>query len=215
MVAEFAERFRTQVREFVVLPVAPDVLHRIELRRVAGQRLQRDPAALGTNVLLHDTTAVRGEPVPDDEELAAQMALQVHEEFDDLRPFDRAREQPEVEAPPELLEEPPDVPRVILHAARLLDQHGDAPRGPETRVEAERLGTALESLLDAPELDGAELRLAPRAARLLQASAAGYHQLPRPAIHRLPMDTDLPGDFRFAQAPLEERRRVESPRLQR
>jgi len=100
MVAEFAERFRTQVREFVVLPVAPDVLHRIELGRVAGQHLQRDPAALGTNVLLHDTTAVRGEPVPDDEELAAQMALQVHEEFDDLRPFDRAREQPEVETPP-------------------------------------------------------------------------------------------------------------------
>ena len=100
MGAEFAERLRTQVREFVVLPVAPDVLHRIELGRVAGQRLQREPAALGTNVLLHDTTAVRGEPVPDDEELAAQMALQVHEEFDDLRPFDRAREQPEVEAPP-------------------------------------------------------------------------------------------------------------------
>jgi len=54
--------------------------------------------------------------------------------------------------------------------ARLLDQGGDAPRGPETRVEAERLGTALESLLDTAELDGAELRLAPRAARLLQAS---------------------------------------------
>src|SRR5207244_12325051 len=84
------------------------------------------------------------------------------------------------------------VARGRRHAAPRLDQHGDAPRGPETRVEAGRLGTALESLLDAPELDGAELRLAPRAARLLQASAAGYHQLPRPAIHRLPMDTDLP-----------------------
>ena len=36
-----------------------------------------------------------------------------------------------------------------------------------------------------------------------------------PSIHRLPMDTDLPGDFRFAQAPLEERRRFESPRLER
>jgi len=107
------------------------------------------------------------------------------------------------------------VTRVVLHSAGLVDQHGDAPRGPETRVEAERLGTALESLLDAPELDGAELRLAPRAARLLQAGAAGYHQLPRPPIHRLPMDTDLPGDFRFAQAPLEERRRFESPRLER
>ena len=100
MEAEFAERLRTQVREFVVLPVAPDVLHRIELGGVAGQRLQRDPTALGTNVLLHEVTAVCGEPVPDDEELAAQMAMEVHEEFHDLRSFDRSREQPEVEAPP-------------------------------------------------------------------------------------------------------------------
>src|SRR5206468_3841172 len=118
-------------------------------------------------------------------------------------------------APAELLEEPPDVTRVILHAARLLDQHGDAPRGPETRVEAERLGTALESLFHAPELDGAELRLAPRAARLLQAGAAGHHELPCPPIHRLPMDTDLPGDLRFAQPMLEQRRRLESPHLER
>ena len=29
------------------------------------------------------------------------------------------------------------------------------------------------------------------------------------------MDTDLPGDFRFAQAPLEERRCLESARLDR
>jgi hypothetical protein len=100
MVAEFAERLRTQVREFVVLPVAPDVLHRIQLRRVAGQRLQRDAAALGPHVLLDDATAVRGEPVPDHEELAAQMAPQVAEEVDDLRPFDRSREEPEVETPP-------------------------------------------------------------------------------------------------------------------
>jgi len=54
-------------------------------------------------------------------------------------------------APAELLEEPPDVTRVILHAARLLDQYGNAPRRPETRVEVERLGTALEPLLDAPD----------------------------------------------------------------
>ena len=100
MVAEFAERFRTEVRKLVMFPVTPDVLHGVELGRVPRQRLQRDPAALSADVLLHDTAAVRGQAVPDDEELAAQMALQVPEEFDDLRPFDRSREESEVETPP-------------------------------------------------------------------------------------------------------------------
>ena len=126
MEAEFAERLRTQVREFVVLPVAPDVLHRIELGRVAGQRLQRDPTALGANVLLHEVTAVRGEPVPDDEELAPQMALQVHEEFHDLRSFDGSREQPEVEAPPrDARDRREQVPIEVVLEDRCLP-----PRGP-------------------------------------------------------------------------------------
>ena len=121
MMAEFAERLRTEVREFVVLPVAPDVFHWIELGRVGGQRFQREPTALGPNVRLHDATAVRGEPVPDDEELAAQMALQVPEEFHDLRPFDRSREEPEVETPPrDACDRREEVPvEVVLEDRRL------------------------------------------------------------------------------------------------
>src|SRR5438094_9617104 len=92
---------------------------------------------------------------------------------------------------------------VILHPARLLDQDGDAPRGPETRVEPERLRPTLEPLLDAPELRGAELRLAAGPSRLLQAGAAGHLQLTLPPIHRFAMDTDLPIDHRRAQ-PLPE-----------
>ena len=104
---------------------------------------------------------------------------------------------------------------VILHPAGLLDQHGDAPRGPETRVEAERLGAPLEPLLDAPELHRAELRLAPGPSRLLQAGATGDLHLLRPPIHRLAMDTNLAGDLCFAQPLLEERRRLESPYFER
>lgn len=126
MLAELAEGFRAEVRQFMVLPVAPHVFDRIELRRVARERLQRDPAALRADVVVDDAAAVGGEAVPDDEQLAAQMALQVHEEFDDLRPFDRTGEEPEVEAPPR---DPGDrrqqVPiEVVLEDRRL------APRGP-------------------------------------------------------------------------------------
>ena len=100
MVAELAEGFRAQVRKFTVLPVAPHILHRIELGRVPGEGLQRDPAPLGADVLLDDVAAMSGETVPDDEQLAAQMALKVTEELDDLWPFNRTGEEPEVETPP-------------------------------------------------------------------------------------------------------------------
>ncbi len=104
---------------------------------------------------------------------------------------------------------------VILHPARLLDQDGNAPRGPETRVEPERLWPTLEPLFDAPELRGGELRFPAGSSRLLQAGAAGDLQLPRPPIHRLAMDTDLASDLRFAQPLPEELRRRESPSFER
>jgi hypothetical protein len=100
MVAELAERLRAEVRQFMVLPVAPHVFDRIELRRVPRERLQRDPAALSAHVVVDDAAAVGGQPVPDDEQLPAEMALEVREELDDLRAFDWSGEEPEVEAPP-------------------------------------------------------------------------------------------------------------------
>ena len=47
MVAEFSEITRAEIGQFVMFPVAPDVLYRIELRRVARQLLDREPAILG------------------------------------------------------------------------------------------------------------------------------------------------------------------------
>ena len=126
MVAEFAERLRAQVRQFVMLPVAPDVLDGVQLGGVAGEILQDDPAALRGDVVAHDPAAVGGQTVPDDEQLSAEMALEVREEFNDLRSLDRAGEEPEVETPPR---DPSDrrqqVPiEVVLEDRRL------APRRP-------------------------------------------------------------------------------------
>src|SRR6266481_6134689 len=98
--AELAERLRAEVREFMVLPVAPDVLHRIQLGRVAGELLQGESAALCGDVVPDDAAAVRGQAVPDHEQLAPEMALEMREELDDLRAFDGPWEQPEVEVPP-------------------------------------------------------------------------------------------------------------------
>ena len=128
--------------------------------------------------------------------------------------LERAARRP-LAAPAELLEQPPDVAGMILHPARLLDEDRDAPRGPQARVEAERLGSAFEPLLDAPEVGGAELRLATGAPCFLQPGTAGDHELPRPPIHRLPMDVELSGDFRLAHPLLEERGRFEPPSFER
>ncbi len=100
MVAEFAERLRAQVRQFVVLPVAPHVLDWVQLGGIAREILKHDPAALRGDVVADDTAAVGGQTVPDDEQLPAEMALKVREKLDDLRSLDRSRKQPEVETPP-------------------------------------------------------------------------------------------------------------------
>ena len=100
MLAELAERLRAQVRQFVMLPVPPHVLGRVELGSVAGKILEHDPAALRGDVLPHDPAAVRGQTVPDHEQPSAKMALQVGEKLDDLRSLDRSWEESEVETPP-------------------------------------------------------------------------------------------------------------------
>ncbi len=84
----------------MVFPVSPHVLDRIEFGGVAGELLQGDPAALRGDVVPDDAAPVGRQAVPDHEQLAAEMALEVREKLDDLRAFDWSGEEPEVEAPP-------------------------------------------------------------------------------------------------------------------
>jgi len=128
MVAELAERLRAQVRQFVVLPVAPHVLDRIELGGVARKILQHDPAVLRGDVVAHDPAPVGRQAVPDDEQLPAEMALEVGEELDDLRPLDWSGEEPKVEIPPR---DPGDrreqVPVEVVLQDRRLSTWGPGP----------------------------------------------------------------------------------------
>ncbi len=126
----------------------------------------------------------------------------------------RAARRP-LAAPAEPFEEPPDVARMVADVARLLDQLPDAPRRPQTRVEAERLGPALEATFNPPQLRRRQPRLAPRTAGKLQARSAADEQLSCPPVDRLPMHPDLPRDLRLAHALPQQRRRAQSPRFQR
>jgi len=117
-------------------------------------------------------------------------------------------------APAELAQDAPDVSFVIAHPALVFDQLAHPARGPQPSGVAERLGSALERLLDLAQLAGAQFGLTPGPASLLQTRPTGLGQLPRPANHRLPMDAQAPRHFTLAHALLEQLRRCHPPPFQ-
>jgi hypothetical protein len=69
-----------------MFPIAPDVLHRVEFRRVGGQVLKIDPASLAGDKLSHQPAAMGLRTIPDHQQLARQVAQQMTQEVDLLRP---------------------------------------------------------------------------------------------------------------------------------
>src|SRR5690242_11574365 len=67
--AEFGEVLGAEVAQFVVLPMRPQVFDWVQLRRIGRQKLQVYGAVLALDILTHQTTAVRLQPVPDDQQL--------------------------------------------------------------------------------------------------------------------------------------------------
>src|SRR5690242_21286152 len=86
MDSQFGEVLGTEVGQFVMLPMCPEVFDWIQLGRIGRQELQVDGALLALDILAHQPTAMRLEPIPDDQQLSvAQMSPQRFEEGDDLR----------------------------------------------------------------------------------------------------------------------------------
>jgi hypothetical protein len=84
LVLDLAEVIRAEVGQFGALDVPPDEFGRIELRRVAGQALDREPRALRPQVRLHNPALMRRQPIPDqDDATPAERALQVGQERDE------------------------------------------------------------------------------------------------------------------------------------
>src|ERR1700732_342753 len=84
----------------MVFPVAPEVLHRVEFRRVSGQALQFEPGLLAGDPVLDQAAAVSGKAVPDDQQLAREMGQEMRKKLDHLGTANGSRKEPEVETPP-------------------------------------------------------------------------------------------------------------------
>ena len=73
----------------------PQILDRIHVRRVRRQECDLDVCGQAVQALPHQTTAVRLQAIPDDQQRLLQVGLERLEEFDDLLLLDTALVQPE------------------------------------------------------------------------------------------------------------------------
>src|SRR5512144_434123 len=125
-VADLRQTCRTQVGDFVLLQVGPDRLDRIELGSVRRQEGNRDLAVLLFEPLAHPPAFVRADAVPNDQQLAPDLALERAKELDDLFAVDRAVDEAEVEAPPRQAGNR----RHLLPGKALLDDGGAPAQAP-------------------------------------------------------------------------------------
>jgi len=86
------------VGQLVLLEMPPDVFGGVELRGIRWKRFDLHCTAEGFEILTHQRAAVDRRTVPDDHQSLPDLLTQRVQELDDLRSFDRAREESEVEA---------------------------------------------------------------------------------------------------------------------
>ena len=78
----------------MLLPVRPQVLDRVPFESVAGKILQPQTSSLLLYELPYRTATVTGQPVPNNQQLAGNVAQQMGEELEDLRATDPADTEP-------------------------------------------------------------------------------------------------------------------------
>ena len=81
----------------MLLPVAPDVFHRIQFGSVGGKILDLDSAVELVDIVAHETAAVGRQAVPDQKQRLANVLHERLQKIDDLRTLDRTGVQPEIE----------------------------------------------------------------------------------------------------------------------
>ncbi len=83
--AEVSEILAADVAQFDALEVVPDALIRVEIRGVAWELLQADASGTALGQEVFDRLAAMNRcPIPDDQQLAGDVAQQVLEEPDDI-----------------------------------------------------------------------------------------------------------------------------------
>lgn len=98
--AELPGVLRTGIRQFMLLPVTPDVFDRVEFGGVRRQVLDHDAAFLGGDEILDQGAAMSGQPIPDDHHGTAQVPPGVFEKLHRVRGAEGVGRHPEVEVPP-------------------------------------------------------------------------------------------------------------------
>lgn len=118
-----------QVRYLMLLQVAPDVFHGIELGRVGRQSLDPQPSPTFTQHLLHRLSTMDRCAIPDHQQASCEMAKQLSKEVSHLRTADRAFVKSEIEP----LERQPANQRELVPVERLLNHRRLAARCPGAR----------------------------------------------------------------------------------
>src|SRR5487761_2367788 len=95
---ELGERVGAEVRQRMTLEPGPQILDRIELRRIGGQQRHLHGTLGAVEIVPNDPALVLRGAVPDDEHPALQLRAQRLEKLHDLRTLDRAVVEPEREA---------------------------------------------------------------------------------------------------------------------
>lgn len=126
MGTELGEVLRAKVRQLVLLPVTPDVFDGVEFRGIGRQELELDVAVLTIDVLFDESAAMRRQTVPDNQQFARDLSLEVSQERHDLGPADGAGKQPEIELPPGDARDC----RELVPVEVVLQHRGLSPRGP-------------------------------------------------------------------------------------
>src|SRR5438034_7001733 len=97
--ADFLNGAHTQIGDLAVLQMVPDPFHRVELWGVGREEFKLHIPVLCFDPLAHQATAVHVEPVPDDQQAAANLSAQGFEKLQQLRRTNGAREETKVKPP--------------------------------------------------------------------------------------------------------------------
>ena len=96
-VTEFPAVLGTEVGQFMLLEMTPDVLGGIQFGGIGWQGLQVDALVQCADEVTHRPTSMNPSAIPDNQQSAGQMPQQMAQELDDLGTLDRSVKELEIE----------------------------------------------------------------------------------------------------------------------
>lgn len=96
---DFVHRVAAQVGQFVLLGISPDIFRRVQFRGIARQVFHHDLPIGRRQIISHQRTAMTGQSIPNDEQLAPGLLQQTAQEVHDLFFLDGALHKAKVKLP--------------------------------------------------------------------------------------------------------------------